>query len=1520
MPDLNGRTFADLEIIAKVGEGGMGAVYKARQPVLNRFVALKIVAPSQAANANFIERFKHEAAAAAQFNHPNIVQVHTAGEFNGTHYIVMEFVEGESLDQRLAREGRMDPQEALAICVYVAQALDYAWQKAKLIHRDIKPSNIFLSKEGAVKVGDLGLAKSVAAEAKGAGLTQSGTTVGTPYYCSPEQARAEKDMDFRSDLYSLGCTLYRMLSGKAPYEADGEQSPMSVMVKHITEPPPAILTLLPTCPGPLVILLSKMLAKQPSARHQSYAELIADLIRVHDQLARPKPSTPFSSSLQAATVRKKPPVLIYGAAAVAAAVVAGLLLWAPWKTDGNASVRPAEPPEQAQEQQKKPETPTAAAKTSVPSASPSPTAGGTPALPNAVAVAKPSSIDDAFIKEVAALPAEEQVKRVMAKLKELNPGFDGKETHKIEDGKVTDLTFSSVGVTNISPVRALSGLRHLFIQATREKPSLIEDLSPLRCLRLTDLNCSFTRVADLSALKDMPLVVLACEGTRVSDLSPLKGMVRLKNLSSSATQVEDLSPLKGMALNILTLGETKVSDLTPLKGMPLTYFVLYHTTVSDLTPITGMPLTHLSCSDTKVTDLSPIRGMKLATFHCDFKPERDAALLRSIKTLETINKLPAAEFWKKVDAELVAKPATNVVTAAMPAANTVASVAATVPQSSEDAFFKSIAGLPADQKVARVVAKLKELNPNFDGKETHKIESGAVTELSISTVGVTDITPVRALKWLKKLVVTPWAANQKGALSDLSALKGLPLTWLWCHNNPINDLSPLKGMPLTVLSCGGTQVGDLSPLTGMKLTVLSFNDTTVTELGPLEGMPLTVLWCNNTQVTDLSPLQTMPLQELRCNFSPDRDAAILRGIKTLAKINDVAAGAFWMRIGPIKGASVSRQPSAGATTSRTTTPAPGQATGSAKLTPTVGHAQPNQPYVTGISLELVWIPPGEFMLGSTKEEREWAALPRNGGGGNLSKWETGEPKKATIKNGFWLGRTEVTVGQWRQFANTANYQTDAENVGEANGPRSAGDRQSILTTEKVKGLCWTNTNFGIVLKENHPVSYISWNDAVAFCEWLTTEEQKVGRLPAGYKIRLPTEAEWEYACRAGKQTKFWWGDTEVGRESRQNGAGDADPFPWVSPVDYFGARGRNRFGLADMLGNVDEWCMDGFDPAGPHEQIYTADNSSHPVRGGSSVGSHGSVRCGYRAPDGAATARCYHGFRVSCGVEPSSATGGRAERPITTSAGQKTMPATTTPTGAISAKEQIRRFVEKMKELNPEFDGKVDYKADARKVTELEFSAMGVTDISPIAQFKDLAKLKCEGVGTSQRSKLADLSPLKGMQLTELLCGFSQVDDLSPLKGMRLTSLSIMWARVADLSPLNGMSLKYLTMNGVQVNDLSPLKGMPLTSMSFNDTPISDLSPLKGMPLTRLSLAKTKVTDLSPLKNMRLNLLRCYKNQVTDLSPIKGMPLEELACDFVSDRDAKILRSIKTLVQINNLPAKEFWKRVEAGEAPQATK
>lgn len=284
-------------------------------------------------------------------------------------------------------------------------------------------------------------------------------------------------------------------------------------------------------------------------------------------------------------------------------------------------------------------------------------------------------------------------------------------------------------------------------------------------------------------------------------------------------------------------------------------------------------------------------------------------------------------------------------------------------------------------------------------------------------------------------------------------------------------------------------------------------------------------------------------------------------------------------------------------------------------------------------MELVSIPPGEFMLGSTPKEREWAMSSGAGGSKDFSlQFEGEQPRKAVIRQGFWLGRTEVTVGQWKQFVAATGYQTDGERAGASFAPIGGG-----AWSNRAEGADWKNPHFEIEMRDNHPVSCISWNDATAFCAWLDKEERRKGRLPAGFRVRLPTEAEWEYACRAGKQTKFWWGDAQEDGEGRVNWSWKRKGPPCIAPVDSFGARGRNKFGLADMLGNVWEWCLDGFDAKGAHAEIWTGDESQRVARGGAFGGGPGRPRCAFREGRSPSYSSAACGFRVACGPSPAEA-------------------------------------------------------------------------------------------------------------------------------------------------------------------------------------------------------------------------------------------------------------------------------------------
>jgi hypothetical protein len=264
------------EILDKIGHGGMGAVYKARQVSLDRIVALKILPPRLAKNPEFVQRFLREARSAGRLRHLNIVGGIDAGEADGTCYFAMEFVEGESLGAVLKREKRLPESRAIEIALQIAEGLTHAHAHA-MIHRDVKPENILIARDGVAKLCDLGLARSTAAD--NPSLTQDGTALGTPFYLSPEQARGLKDLDGRTDLYALGATLFHLVAGRPVFQ--GETAP-AIMCQHITEPPPDLAAVAPGVSAGLASVVGLCLEKDPDARYRSMGDLIEDLKLVRD--------------------------------------------------------------------------------------------------------------------------------------------------------------------------------------------------------------------------------------------------------------------------------------------------------------------------------------------------------------------------------------------------------------------------------------------------------------------------------------------------------------------------------------------------------------------------------------------------------------------------------------------------------------------------------------------------------------------------------------------------------------------------------------------------------------------------------------------------------------------------------------------------------------------------------------------------------------------------------------------------------------------------------------------------------------------------------------------------------------------------------------------------------------------------------------------------------------------------------------------------------------------------------------
>jgi len=266
---LIGSSLASCKIVGRLGEGGMGIVYKAEHLALDKPVALKVLHPRFAAQQQFVERFIREAKAAARLEHPNVVQILNAGKEADRYFIVMQYVDGEDLATTLWQKGRFSVEEALRIAEEVARALAAAHELG-IVHRDIKPENVMMTRKGGVKVADFGLAKDLLAPSR---LTATGVAFGTPHYMSPEQCSGAS-VDNRSDLYSLGVMLYEMLSGAAPFAGDNA---LAILERHKTDEPAPLSAAVPEVPEQVELVVSKLLAKKAKERYQSASELLLDL-------------------------------------------------------------------------------------------------------------------------------------------------------------------------------------------------------------------------------------------------------------------------------------------------------------------------------------------------------------------------------------------------------------------------------------------------------------------------------------------------------------------------------------------------------------------------------------------------------------------------------------------------------------------------------------------------------------------------------------------------------------------------------------------------------------------------------------------------------------------------------------------------------------------------------------------------------------------------------------------------------------------------------------------------------------------------------------------------------------------------------------------------------------------------------------------------------------------------------------------------------------------------------------------
>lgn len=513
-------------LLDKIGQGGMGAVYKAEHRRMQRTVAIKTLPPALLKNPDAAARFQREVVAAAKLEHQNIVAAYDADQANGAHFLVMQYVDGSDLSALVKKNGPLPVAQAVNYILQAAKGLEFAHGEG-VVHRDIKPANLLLDKKGTVKILDVGLARIQGHTANQAELTGTGAVMGTVDYMAPEQALSTKHADARADIYSLGCSLYYLLTARAAYDGD---SLMAKLLAHRENPIPILRSLRSDVPESVEAVFQKMVAKKVQDRYQTMGAVIADLERcgsqqpVHALPAFESSDTGLTSFLKevadssrslagrkavppAVNNRKK--LLLIGGG-LCAVVLFSVLLFRP-KAGENSPAGQADGLQTKRASAKKITT----ADSQEP---PTPAAAGSTRNHW-----KTAEFRD-WVNTTSALPTAEQIQAVAKKMLRLNPGFDGtlwngymRGPPGMSGGKVVDVGINVEQVSDVSPLWAFPALKNLRFTGKGNNPRKLNDLSPLAGMNLENLRCENVPVSDLSPLRECKkLKSLNVKGTRVT--------------------------------------------------------------------------------------------------------------------------------------------------------------------------------------------------------------------------------------------------------------------------------------------------------------------------------------------------------------------------------------------------------------------------------------------------------------------------------------------------------------------------------------------------------------------------------------------------------------------------------------------------------------------------------------------------------------------------------------------------------------------------------------------------------------------------------------------------------------------------------------------------------------------------------------------------------------------------------------------------------------------------------------------
>lgn len=541
-----------------LGRGGMGEVYRAVQISLDRDVAMKIVGQHLVKDKEDIDQFLQEMKTLAKFRHPNIVTAYEAGEDGGVLFLAMEFVPGLNMEKRLAGGLVLSEQETLKLAKKLGEALRYAWEAFGVLHMDIKPGNILVDDKGEPMLADFGLARSI----RDSVATDCRDIVGTPNYMSPEQCMGTDDLDCSSDVYSLGATLYHILTGQIPFKANSPTETMEkVRSDSLKDPREMNHRISAAC----VVLLSNMMARDPEKRYPDWRAFLSDLDRV---LSGRQPLRHLADRGDSVILRKD---FVQGSGTGSKKIMI-------------KAVKPT-----------------------------------TKRVPSAttVSVRQPDTSSSPMLLFILPILAVVGVVVLIAVLSSRRP-----PQYSVPEPRSAPAVINPVENVRVpaSPPRVVTSLRRLSDQELSEVKNSLSRLNPKMSKASVilsddnglDVNLSNdSGVTDLSAFAGQPVRSLDANHTGVADISSLSGILTLKSLNLTGCPVKDLSPIKGLKLESLRIG-WNVDDLSPLRGMPVTNLYVVGGTIRDLSPLDSSPIRVLSLEKLNdIEDLKPLAKLPL---------------------------------------------------------------------------------------------------------------------------------------------------------------------------------------------------------------------------------------------------------------------------------------------------------------------------------------------------------------------------------------------------------------------------------------------------------------------------------------------------------------------------------------------------------------------------------------------------------------------------------------------------------------------------------------------------------------------------------------------------------------------------------------------------------------------------------------------------------------------------------------------------------------------------------------------